>query len=56
MQSPKYKKECWFPIGDPKEEGFHFCGQVTLHQSVYCPYHRDIAYLKKGEEDENEAK
>lgn len=34
---------CRFPIGDPKEPGFAFCGSVALDHS-YCPFHRALAY------------
>jgi GcrA cell cycle regulator len=35
---------CRFPIGDPREADFHFCGGLTLEASVYCPYHMRLSY------------
>lgn len=32
---------CKWPIGDPLEKGFGFCGQPTEITKVYCPKHMD---------------
>jgi GcrA cell cycle regulator len=38
-------KTCRFPIGDPSEPGFHFCGSAVAGiDRVYCPHHTKIAY------------
>lgn len=31
--------ECRWPIGDPQEKGFHFCGAEHVKGQPYCPYH-----------------
>lgn len=37
--------ECKFPIGDPQEPGFHFCGSRGLSDaSPYCGRHARISY------------
>jgi len=40
--------ECKWPIGDPKEPGFHFCGAV-FKRGPYCDNHRLMAYRKPPE-------
>jgi GcrA cell cycle regulator len=40
--------ECRFPIGDPKEEGFGFCGHRTPPGQSYCEHHHGIAYLGRA--------
>jgi GcrA cell cycle regulator len=35
---------CHWPIGDPKEEGFHFCGRRRSLATPYCEHHAAIAY------------
>lgn len=37
---------CRYPIGDPQERDFHFCGgPADLEQGrSYCPYHARLAY------------
>jgi len=35
---------CHWPIGDPMEEGFHFCGRRKSTGSPYCEHHSAIAY------------
>ena len=38
-------KTCRFPIGDPREAGFCFCGNdVAGDGCVYCAYHTRISY------------
>ena len=36
---------CRWPVGDPAEEEFYFCGGQTLDWSPYCATHSSIAYL-----------
>jgi len=36
---------CRWPIGDPREPGFHFCGEPTLSGKPYCAEHASIAYV-----------
>ncbi len=35
---------CHWPIGDPMEEGFHFCGRHKGSSGPYCEHHGAIAY------------
>jgi GcrA cell cycle regulator len=36
---------CRFPIGDPKDADFHFCGNdIAGDGCVYCAYHTRISY------------
>lgn len=35
---------CRWPIGDPTEKEFHFCGRKSDDSTPYCGHHRRIAY------------
>lgn len=35
---------CRWPVGDPRQPGFFFCGGNTLPGLPYCHYHSRIAY------------
>jgi GcrA cell cycle regulator len=35
---------CKWPIGDPGQEDFHFCGHSSREGRPYCEYHARIAY------------
>ncbi|WP_051443777.1 GcrA family cell cycle regulator [Afipia sp. P52-10] len=35
---------CHWPVGDPLEPDFHFCGGKTLAGVSYCAHHTRIAY------------
>lgn len=37
-------RSCEWPIGDPKEQDFHFCDKQTLPSKPYCYEHACIAY------------
>ena len=37
---------CRWPIGDPKDENFHFCGKKIKMGQTYCEEHAAIAYVK----------
>lgn len=39
---------CRWPIGDPKDENFHFCGKKIKIGQTYCEEHANIAYVKAG--------
>ncbi len=39
---------CRWPIGDPGEEGFAYCGARAPHDSPYCEHHARIAYQPAG--------
>jgi len=36
---------CRWPIGDPKEPNFHFCGANAMAGKPYCAEHAAIAYV-----------
>lgn len=36
--------QCRWPIGDPQEQGFHFCGKDKSEGGPYCEYHAEIAF------------
>lgn len=36
---------CSWPIGEPGEEGFHFCGSPATPGKPYCAEHCAIAYV-----------
>ena len=40
---------CVWPIGDPKTEGFHFCGEPADPGRPYCPTHCTQAYQRREE-------
>ncbi|MDZ4789793.1 MAG: GcrA family cell cycle regulator [Hyphomicrobiales bacterium] len=35
---------CRWPIGDPQDEAFRFCGRKTVSGATYCEHHAAIAY------------
>ncbi len=37
---------CRWPIGDPKDENFHFCGRKVKIGQTYCEEHSLVAYVK----------
>ncbi len=37
---------CRWPIGDPKDENFHFCGKRVRLGQTYCDEHAALAYVK----------
>ena len=39
---------CRWPIGDPKDENFHFCGKKVRIGQTYCEEHAAVAYVKPG--------
>ena len=38
------ERTCKWPIGDPGEESFAFCGHGPRDASPYCEYHAGVAY------------
>jgi GcrA cell cycle regulator len=38
------ERTCKWPIGDPGQEDFHFCGNDSLESGPYCEYHAGVAY------------
>ena len=41
--------ECRWPVGDPRQDGFHFCGEPAEPGRPYCTQHCHVAYHKKSE-------
>ena len=39
---------CKWPIGDPGDREFHFCGHDSLEAMPYCRYHARLAYRGYG--------
>lgn len=37
---------CRWPLGDPKDENFHFCGKKVKIGQTYCEEHAALAYIK----------
>jgi GcrA cell cycle regulator len=42
-------KSCSWPVGDPKQPGFHFCGEPAEAGRPYCSSHCHQAYHRKSE-------
>ncbi|GAA6211120.1 GcrA family cell cycle regulator [Hyphomicrobiales bacterium 4NK60-0047b] len=36
--------QCRWPIGDPQDGNFHFCGKKKTEGTPYCEYHSEIAF------------
>lgn len=39
---------CRWPIGDPKDDNFCFCGKKVRSGQTYCEEHSALAYVKPG--------
>ena len=39
---------CRWPIGDPRDEEFCFCGKRIRTGQTYCEEHAAVAYVKAG--------
>jgi len=37
-------KHCRWPIGDPQDESFHFCGRNKGNGISYCDHHAQVAF------------
>ena len=37
---------CSWPVGNPSDEGFHFCGGPKVPGKPYCAKHCAVAYIK----------
>ena len=37
-------RDCRWPIGDPRDEDFHFCGATQLAGRPYCEHHWRMAF------------
>lgn len=38
------EQTCHFPIGDPRDADFFFCGGVSICDLPYCGFHASLAY------------
>lgn len=47
---------CRWPIGEPTDENFHFCGKQTVTGKPYCAEHCKIAYTSLKELADQNAK
>ncbi len=43
------ERTCKWPIGDPLNEDFHFCGNESGESSPYCSYHSRLAFQPTAE-------
>lgn len=43
------ERTCKWPIGDPLQEDFHFCGNDSGENSPYCKYHARLAFQPSAE-------
>lgn len=43
------ERTCKWPIGDPLNEDFHFCGNDSGESSPYCTYHSKLAFQPASE-------
>jgi GcrA cell cycle regulator len=46
---------CLWPIGDPGDPDFHFCGAEALPGKPYCGEHAARAYITRSRERDEEA-
>lgn len=37
--------ECRWPVGDPRKEGFHFCGAQQVMGRPYCIEHWPLSFV-----------
>lgn len=38
------EQTCKWPVGDPGQDDFYFCGHDSLENGPYCEYHAGVAY------------
>ncbi len=43
------ERTCKWPIGDPLNDDFHFCGSESGESSPYCSYHSRMAFQPTSE-------
>tara|TARA_B100001057_G_scaffold483484_1_gene560323 strand:+ start:151 stop:645 length:495 start_codon:yes stop_codon:yes gene_type:complete len=60
-ENPKQLEElddnsCKWPIGNPDEKTFYFCGRSSLKDFPYCKLHLLYAYQPKGKKEDPAAK
>ncbi len=47
--APGGSKSCMWPLGDPKQADFHFCGAPAEPGRPYCSQHCAAAYHKRAD-------
>ena len=47
--APTSGRGCQWPVGDPKQPDFHFCGQPSEIGRPYCAKHCAIAYHRRSD-------
>jgi GcrA cell cycle regulator len=47
--------KCLWPLGDPGDADFHFCGAPAVHGKPYCESHCARAYITKTKNDSEAA-
>lgn len=46
--------DCRWPVGDPRQEGFHFCGAQQVLGRPYCIQHWQLSFVPgKGRQQAN---
>lgn len=45
---------CSWPIGDPRKDDFHFCGEPAMPGKPYCSKHAAIAYIAPKSHNKSE--
>jgi GcrA cell cycle regulator len=43
------ERTCKWPVGDPMQDDFHFCGNDSDEHTPYCKYHARLAFQPSGE-------
>jgi len=46
---------CRWPIGDPRDVTFHFCGKRVLTGKPYCSEHAAVAYVNSSKNRKEDA-
>lgn len=41
---------CSWPMGNPGDDAFHFCGAEAITGKPYCSRHCEVAYVKSAKE------
>jgi GcrA cell cycle regulator len=56
MLNPVTDRACQWPIGDPGDVEFHFCGHASIPNRPYCNDHCLMAYRQAGDTNARTAK
>jgi GcrA cell cycle regulator len=47
---------CKWPVGDPKNDDFHFCGEPSGYDHAYCDQHMAAAHAQTRGHPANRSK